>query len=88
MAVSLGLPDGEEAFQAVRARREVLSVSLARQERMMAALPGVSHPAAATVPIGELSGRVVDVSGLCYRGGSDPLHGCGGPCAGPDFGWS
>ncbi len=65
MAVSLGLPDGEEAFQAVRARREALSGSLVWQERMMAALPGVSHPAAATVPIGELSGRVVDVSGLC-----------------------
>lgn len=65
MTVSLTLPDIEAQCRAVREQHMALSVQLARQEEVMAALPGVIRPAAAGVPVGELSGRVVDVSGLC-----------------------
>lgn len=65
MAVSLTLPDIEARCRSVRERHGVLSAHFARQEAVMAALPGVIRPAAASVPTGELSGHVVDVAGLC-----------------------
>lgn len=65
MTASLILPDIEAQCRAVRERHMSLSVQLARQEEVMATLPGLIRPAAAAVPVGELSGRVEDVAGLC-----------------------
>lgn len=66
MAVILtNKPDSAAQCQAVRAKNAALTAQLASQEGIMQALPDLLRPAAAGVPLGELAGRVVDVSGLC-----------------------
>ncbi|CDG33054.1 Flagellum-specific ATP synthase FliI [Parasaccharibacter apium] len=65
MPGALTLPDIEIQCRAVRERHVMLSVQLARQKDLMETLTGTIRPAAEDAPIGELTGHVVDVSGLC-----------------------
>lgn len=58
------MPDFEAFFQKIRHQRETFFTSLQGVEPVLKGVSKVLQPAAATVALGHLEGRVVDVSGL------------------------
>ncbi len=65
MVDPLFLPDIEAQCRDVRERHVMLSVQLSWQRDAITALTNAIQPSVAGAPVGELLGRVVDVSGLC-----------------------